>query len=457
MRGRPVAEATGEWLDHSRQVLRILFGEPARRGFAVRYWDGTVEGDGDGGARVASGDPGFTLVLKHPWTLRRMLLPATERRLVEAYIDGDVDAEGDMELAAGLGELIAAHARPRRLVRDLLPHLLALPARPEGNSRRRRRWGIGRPAALGRKHTRARDRAAVRYHYDVGNEFFQLFLGEHLMYSCAYFETGDETLDRAQEAKLEHTCRKLRLVRGERLLDIGCGWGGAIIYAARHYGVSALGITLSELQAAEARKRIAAAGLADSCHVEVRDYRELADDGASFDKLLSIGMVEHVGHAGLQDYFARAYSLLRPGGLFLSHGIVTLAGARAQSGAARAWRERRKRRGFIQQYVFPDSQLVPLGAHVTAAERAGFESRDVESLREHYALTLRHWVRRLEANYAEAARRVGEETYRVWRLYMAAAARQFAGGKIGVDQLLLAKPFASGNSGMPLTRSDLYR
>ncbi|MGH8631433.1 MAG: class I SAM-dependent methyltransferase, partial [Burkholderiales bacterium] len=264
------------------------------------------------------------------------------------------------------------------------------------------------------------------------------------------------SLDTAQEAKLEHSCRKLRLAPGERLLDIGCGWGGLILHAAQRYGVHALGITLSEPQARLARERLAAAGLSDRCQVEVRDYRQLGGDEA-FDKVVSIGMVEHVGRARLAEYFTQAYRVLRPGGLFLSHGIVTMAGARPKTVATRvkdwAWRGR----GFIKNYVFPDSELLPLGEHVLAAERAEFESRDAESLREHYALTLRHWVRRLEANRDEAVRLVGEATYRVWRLYLSGSAHAFARGRIGVEQLLLAKPDAGGRSGVPLTRGDLYR
>jgi cyclopropane-fatty-acyl-phospholipid synthase len=309
--------------------------------------------------------------------------------------------------------------------------------------------------ALARRHSPRRDQKAVRFHYDVGNEFFGLFLDKRMVYSCAYFKTGNESLDEAQEAKLEHTCRKLRLASGESLLDIGCGWGGMIIHAAQHHGVQALGITLSENQAQFARERIAGLGLSDRCRVEVRDYRQLGNH-EPFDKIVSIGMVEHVGRRRLAEYFAQAYHVLRPGGLFLSHGIVTVDGARPKPLMRRlsdwAWRGR----GFIERYVFPDSELLPLGEHVLAAERAGFESRDAESLREHYALTLRHWVRRLEANRDEALRLAGDATYRVWRLYMSASAHQFATGRINVEQLLLAKPLKSGASRLPLTRDDLY-
>ncbi len=432
------------WKSHSRAVLLMLLGEPAQRDVAVRYWDGEVEGPHDAH---------LTLVLKHPGALRRMLLPPSELHLAEAYIHDDVDAEGDLEEAAALGDVLATRVRPGRFVRRVLPQLLALPAGYRDLATpTRRRWGIGKFAP---RHSPSRDRRAVRYHYDVGNEFFALFLDERMVYSCAYFKTGNESLEAAQEAKLEHTCRKLRLAPSELLLDIGCGWGGMIIHAAQRYGVNALGITLSENQAEFARKRIAALGLSDRCRVEVRDYRQLGSAEA-FDKIVSIGMVEHVGHRRIGDYFAQAHRVLRPGGLFLSHGIVTVDGARPKTVTRRLTDWMWRGRGFIERYVFPDSELLPLGEHVLAAERAGFEIRDAESLREHYALTLRHWVRRLEANREEAQQLVGDTTYRVWRLYMSASAHQFATGRIGVEQLLLAKPDATGRSVVPLTRRDLY-
>jgi len=293
-------------------------------------------------------------------------------------------------------------------------------------------------------HSEERDRAAVRYHYDTSNEFFALFLGREMVYSCGYFGSPDEDLDTAQERKLDYICRKLRLQKGDRMLDIGCGWGGLVIHAAKHHGVSALGVTLSEPQARLAAERIAMAGLADRCRVEVRDYRHAGADG-SFDAIASIGMVEHVGAEKLPEYFRHAWRLLRPGGVFLNHGI----GPKPGHGSERA-------ASFTQAYVFPDSEPVPIGRTTEAAEEAGFEVRDVENLREHYAITLRHWVRRLEERREEAIRMTDETTYRIWRMYLAVAAHDFDLGFNNVYQSLLVKP-DDGRSGLPLTRSDWYR
>lgn len=443
----------------TREVLAMLFGPAAQRAFAVRLWDGSVE-------MPPSGTPPFTVVIRRPSALRRMLRPLTELSLAEAYIAGDVDIEGSMEAATVLGDLVARSVGTPRAYLRLLRAAGTLPATDSvdalGNAAQASLTGAATPRAArrlylrGRPHTPSRDAHTVRFHYDVGNAFYQLWLDRRMVYSCAYFPTGDESLDAAQEAKLEHVCRKLRLRPGDRLLDIGCGWGGLLRYAAERYDVECVGITLSEAQAEEAHRRIAADGLSSRCRVEVRDYRTLTE-GDAFDKIASIGMVEHVGHGKLPEYFAAAYRALAPGGLFLNHGIVTVEDARPRplrdALAARLWR----RDAFIQRYVFPDGRLVPLAEVIAAAEGAGFETRDMESLREHYATTLRHWVSRLETHEREAVELVGGPTYRIWRLYMAASARAFTSDTIGIVQTLLAKPDVSGRVTLPPTRGDLYQ
>jgi len=297
----------------------------------------------------------------------------------------------------------------------------------------------------GRQHSRDRDKQAIKYHYDRSNAFYQLFLDQRMVYSCAYFPDGDTTLDQAQVQKLDYLCRKLRLQPGEQLLDIGCGWGGLLIYAAQHYGVYGRGITLSEEQAKLARERIDAAGLADRCSVEVRDYREVQPPQGGFDKLVSVGMFEHVGGEMLDTYFRRAYSLLKPGGVFLNHGI-----------AQDARQPFVKKNTFVTTYVFPDGELLPLNTTLHAAEMSGFEVRDVESLREHYSMTLRHWINNLEAHADEARQETDETTYRVWRLYMAGAQNAFDTGLNNLYQTLMVKPLSPGKNTLPLSRADWY-
>jgi cyclopropane-fatty-acyl-phospholipid synthase len=424
-------------------LLEDLFGPSSERPFALRLWDGTVDGPGVGH------EPSFTLVLNRPGALRRMLLPPTDLTLGEAYLRDDFDVEGDLEKATELADVLAARLRSPALLARLARRLRKLPADdvPE-------KPGDGTPGHLrGRLHSRKRDAAAVRSHYDVGNEFYALWLDGRMVYSCAYFETGEEDIHAAQEAKLDLICRKLRLEPGESLLDIGCGWGNLVLHAAERYGVRATGITLSERQATFARARIAEAGLADRCRIEVRDYRDLPR-GAAFDKVVSVGMFEHVGRARLPTYFSQAYRLTRPGGLFLNHGIVTLSSPPAPLRMLE--RPLARRISFIQRYVFPDGELVAPADVLRFAEAAGFETRDVESLREHYALTLRRWVGRLEEHYDEATRIAGEMTYRVWRLYMSGSARAFATGRIGVIQTLFSKNDGAGLRRLPLTRKDLY-
>ena len=295
----------------------------------------------------------------------------------------------------------------------------------------------------GRMHSKGRDREAVSFHYDLSNEFYSLWLDPTMVYSCAYFKSPNDSVETAQIQKLDYICRKLRLKAGERLLDIGCGWGGLILHAAQNYGVQTVGITLSRQQLDLAQKRIQEAGLSSHCEARLLDYRDARQLG-EFDKLVSVGMVEHVGESALADYFRCAFQLLKPGGVFLNHGIGR-AGNRTKPAD----------RTFTDVYVFPDGELIPISTMLTHAEEAGFEVRDVENLREHYFFTLVQWLHRLEANEKQARNLVGELKYRIWRLYLAGSAYYFQTGKLDLYQSLLVKT-ADGSSGMPLTRKDWY-
>jgi cyclopropane-fatty-acyl-phospholipid synthase len=366
-----------------------------------------------------------------------MFWSPSELALGEAYLYNDLDIEGDISSAFFLADRLV---RLRLGVAERLRFARILLALPSFD----RQWGA-RPAERlrGPLHSIGRDKQAVTYHYDMSNAFYSLWLDERMVYSCAYFTDPGDNLDSAQERKLDYICRKLRLQHGERVLDIGCGWGGLVIHAAKNYGVQAHGITLSRPQADLANERIRLAGLSDRCRVDVRDYRELhASEG--YDKLVSVGMFEHVGKSRLQEYFQGAFRLLRPGGVFLNHGIACNPGFPPIPGSS-----------FSDHYIFPDGELLPLGTTLSVAERSGFEVRDVESLREHYVLTLRHWLRRLETRREEACSVTDEKTYRLWRLYLAGAAHKFRVGQNSVYQLLLSKT-SDGESGLPLTRGDWY-
>ena len=436
-------------LAHSKAICALVFGPAGTRSFSIRYWDGTTE---DARALPSA----FTLVVARAGALRRMLLPPNELTIIEAALSGDVEIEGDMEAAMWLGDGINAQLRRPATLLSLFRHLRALPKEEAGWNVREMRaeHTVGR---AGDVHDPERDRAAIRYHYDVGNDFYRLWLDERMVYSCAYFANGanvDAELEAAQRAKLDLICRKLRLKPGDRLLDVGCGWGALIMHAAREYGVTALGITLSDAQAVLARERIEAEGLADRCTVEIRDYRHLQNH-APFDKISSVGMVEHVGVENLPTYFAALYRALKPGGLLLNHGIVSVAESRPKG--RWDWLERRvwKRDAFLDQYVFPDGRLGPLSAVIAGAELVGFETRDLESLREHYALTLRAWLTRLSRHAEQAIALTDARTYRTWRLYMAGSAYGFASGRLNVVQTLLSKQDAQGESGLPLRRAHM--
>lgn len=430
----------------TERILVALLGRVDQWSFAVRLWNGTHIGP-----RRVHQAPQFTLVLEHPWSLRAMLQPPSELALGEAFINGVYSVEGDLAAATALAGSIEARLFGIRAVLGLTRLLSGLPKRQDQKPRAR-----AGHRALRLKHGKVRDRGAVRSHYDVGNEFYALWLDPRMVYSCAYFPTPYASLAEAQAAKLDLICRKLRLKAGERLLDIGCGWGGLIIHAVENYGVEAVGITLSEEQARLASERIARASLADRCRVSAVDYRDLTSD-VPFDKIVSVGMIEHVGRSRLQAYFRKVFEILSPGGLFLNHGIVE-AEQYQSGGLTDRVRRRLWRKGeLIDRYVFPDGELVPAGTMLTAAESAGFEIRDGEALREHYADTLQFWIRNLRGSWDKAVGLVGEEVARTWWLYMAASSHGFTSGRLNVLQLLLGKRRLDGSVDVPRTRDDIYR
>ena len=417
-----------------RRVFRSYTGS-----LAIRFWNGeTVE--------LGAGSPRATLVFRTPGPFRELALFRDPLRLAEAYIHGLVDVEGDLFSVLEQKEHLQSlsFSAPERF--SLLAAALLLGNGPDERGdcpvevKRSKAW----PVRFSRKHSEAADREAVAFHYDVSNDFYGLWLDAQMVYSCAYFENDNDGLDQAQRNKLDYICRKLRLKQGERLLDIGCGWGALIRWAARHYGAQAHGITLSRKQYEYAKEKIREQGLEKQVTVELRDYRNVPGE-AVYDKIVSVGMFEHVGLRNLPLYFRTAQRLLKPDGLFLNHGITH---------DEEGWRKSLATT-FINRYIFPDGELDTVSNVQRAMERSRFEILDVEALRPHYALTLRHWVSRLEERRQQALRHVSEAMYRVWRLYMTACALEFESGGTGVYQIL-ASIKRKGVAAVPLTRRDLY-
>jgi cyclopropane-fatty-acyl-phospholipid synthase len=407
----------------------------------LRLWNGTALRVGANA--VAGADSPFTLVFKSPEAVWSAVLGRDPLALADAYFRGDLDIEGDFFAALSLKDHLETLQLPA--AEKLRAAFTALQLRMMNAASRRSEAVFGPSHAPKIKaHSKAENRDAIHFHYDVSNEFYSLWLDRAMVYSCAYFETPDVDLDAAQQSKLEHICRKLTLKPDDRFLDIGCGWGALVIYAAQHYGVRAHGVTLSPQQLKMAQQRIEQAGLTDRVHVELLDYRDLRGESV-YDKVASVGMFEHVGLKNLPTYFSTVHRLLKPRGLFLNHGITH---------DSEGW-ERSVSTEFINRYVFPDGQLDTIGNIERVMERSKFEIADVEALRPHYAMTLRHWVARLERNRALALDHVNEATYRVWRLYMAACALQFESGEIGIYQVLANKR-AAGVPDLPLTRRHLY-
>lgn len=380
---------------------------------AVTWWDGRTA-CADGAARIG-------LRVRDPRVLHSLVRP-TLGRLARHYVEEQIDLEGDPRELTRVGEALsgAPSARVNRHV----------------------------PMKNWLAHTRLFDRKAIRYHYDIGDDFFGLWLDRRRVYSCAYFKTAEDTLETAQEQKLDHICRKLMLHEGERFLDIGCGWGALIVWAAERYGVRATGITLSENQYEFARQRIREAGLAGRCEVKLLDYRDVPED-QPYDKIASVGMFEHVGRRNLAVYFGKIRRLLREGGLVLNHGITLNMPEQHELGGDIG--------RFIDEYVFPGGELAHVSRVMHEMSLQALEAADVESLRPHYARTLWHWVDRLEASRAAAVSRVGEKAYRIWRIYMAGSAHAFERGWMSIYQILGGKAAVDGRLRLPLTRAYMYQ
>ena len=394
-----------------------------------RAYDGSAFGPADADTAV---------VVRSPDAMRRILTSPDELGFGRAYVAGDIEIDGDMfEVLQMLARFQLAAIGPAQLASALrLVGARGLrPLAPPPEEARLR----------GTRHSKARDAAAISFHYDVSNTFYRLVLGPSFTYSCAVWTDTTTNLEEAQANKHELVSRKLGLEPGMRLLDIGCGWGGMVLHAARHYGVHAVGVTLSRPQAELARERVEDAGLADLIEIRAADYRDVVD--GPYDAVSSIGMFEHVGLTRLAEYFERCHALVAPRGRFLNHGISRPAHMPVATHGR--FSSARLERNFTERYVFPDGELHEVGSVVSAMQRAGFEVRHVESLREHYALTLRQWVRNLETNWDEAVREAGAGRARVWRLYMAAAALGFESDEEQVHQVLATRT-TDGESGLPL-------
>jgi cyclopropane-fatty-acyl-phospholipid synthase len=378
----------------------------------VNFWDGS--------SVTPAAPPRVRLSVRTPRALAALVNPSMGK-LARHYVEQDLDVEGDARDVVRLSEALSpapnapCSVAPRMLRRN--------------------------------RHSRRFDSEAVRRHYDVSDDFYGLWLDARRVYSCGYFRQPDDTLELAQEQKLDLICRKLMLAPGERLLDIGCGWGALVLWAAQRYGVHATGITLSRNQHDYARARIREAGLEHLCEVKLLDYRDLPAN-AFYDKIASVGMFEHVGVDNLGLYFGRIFDALRPGGLVLNHGITLNSPEQRELGSDIG--------AFIDEYVFPGGELSHISRVIGEMSARGLECRDVESLRPHYARTLWQWVERLESNRVGALAMVGEKVYRVWRIYMAGSAHAFERGWLSVYQVLAGRPTASGGLALPPTREYIY-
>ena len=410
-------------------------------GFCVRLWDGSIVPLG------READPQYYISISGPGVIGSILRRPTLENILRHYAAGQIDFHGGDLIAFGeVARSKRAKTRLRGLsksllVRQALPLLMTPPDKAE------LQHGFGSDET-GRDEAQRKNKDFIQFHYDVSNEFYALWLDPEMQYSCAYFTDWNNSLEQAQRDKIDMICRKLRLQQGEKMLDIGCGWGGLICHAAQNYGVQAHGVTLSQRQHDFAIEKIKRLGLQDRVTVELRDYAEL--DG-TYDKISSIGMYEHIGIANFPTYFGKVYSLLRDRGVFLNHGITRRAKANKRN-----FRKITPEKRLILKYIFPGSELDHIGHTLESMEATGFEVHDVETWREHYAIATRIWCQRLSARREEAIRLVGAERYRLWVAYLAAVSFNFTDGPLRIYQTVATKHAAKGVSGMPPTRRDLY-
>lgn len=370
-------------------------------------------------------NPAVTITF-HSMQPLKALLRGDFARAADAYVAGRISVDGPIEAVLKTGIALAEKLGRFPPLRGLARVTALLPT----------------------TNSRKRDAANISRHYDVGNDFYRLWLDRHMVYSCAYFHSGAEDIHTAQQQKLDHICRKLLLRPGERLLDIGCGWGGLLRWAARHYGVNGVGVTLSERQYSSAREAVASSDLAGRIEIRLQHYGDL-DESEGFDKIVSVGMYEHVGLRNLPTYFRTVARLLRPGGAFLNHGIVSTDAAGRPRGPPGG--------RFIDRHVFPGGAVPHLSRVLIELSQVGLEFADAEDLRPHYALTLQHWSRRLEACRAQAIEAAGPEVFRIWRVYLAGMAYAFDHGWLSVEQVLSFKPSPGGEVRRPWTREYQYR
>ncbi|MGC2459153.1 MAG: cyclopropane-fatty-acyl-phospholipid synthase family protein [Gallionellaceae bacterium] len=424
-------------ISQAKYILNRLFRD-FNGGFRICLWDGSE-------MHLDREPPTFSLTFRSAKAFQELVLSRDPLCLAESYFQGLIDIDGDLYSALRLRHHLTSLQLSLMEKAALMAKVFRIkPDEAASIGREAPKWEKTLAQKLGVSSSKKLNHDAVAFHYDVSNDFYALWLDEQMVYSCAYYENEEQGLEQAQRNKLDHICRKLRLKPGERLLDIGCGWGALICWAAEHYGVNAHGITLSQNQHDHAQRTIKQRGLERKVTVELLDYRDLQGE-AEYDKLVSVGMFEHVGLKNLPTYFAIACPLLKPGGLFLNHGITSDEGGWKKSVSTE----------FINRYVFPDGQIETVSTVQKIMEDSGFEIHDVEGLRRHYALTLREWVNRLELRHEEALQHVPESIYRIWRLYMAACAQQFEEGDAGIYQILASRrePFSRP---VPLTRRDLY-